>query len=149
MTSVYTVISTPMSPDGELGQVPKNAGVVAALPVVPSGARGTTPLVSPQTTEVYFVAESDAGGQLVLASSVTRGAVVQFKAAPVDTYAIDLAKGWLFVASGHSLLYTPLGQDSPRPLVATAATTPIGGIAVGSGYVAYFSQDVLGVVAEP
>jgi hypothetical protein len=149
MINAYTVVlDTPMTSDGELAQVPKNATVVDPLPVVPSGARGTAPLVSPQNTEVYFVAESDAGGRLALAS-MGSGAVVQFKSASVDTYAIDLDKGWLFVGSGRSLLYTPLGQDSPRLLVATASSTPIGGIAVGSGYVAYFSQDVLGVVAEP
>jgi hypothetical protein len=62
---------------------------------------------------------------------------------------MDWAKGRLFVGSGRSLLYTDLTRNSPRPLVATGTTTPIGGIAVGSGYVAYFSQDVLGVVAEP
>jgi hypothetical protein len=36
-----------------------------------------------------------------------------------------------------------------RTLEASGTATTIGGIAVGNGYVAYFSQDVLGVVAEP
>jgi hypothetical protein len=148
--NAYTVMGMLGAPVGELDAVQRSVGgpVSQGIPVVPSNTvRSAAPLTA-QGNQVYCVVDGAMGGQVVVGSPGA-GSAVQFNSAPVDSYAIDLAKSWLFVGSGRDLLYSPLGQDSPQPLVATESSSTLLGIAVGSGYVAYFSADVLGIALEP
>jgi hypothetical protein len=149
--NAYTVRSMWAAPIGELDMLPKNFTPIDGAPTgagfVAGGVTNTAPLTVTPSAQGPFALYFVDMGQVALTKSSSQS--VQFSAAHVDTYAIDFDRGWLFVGSGPNLLYTPLGQNSPRTLVATGTSSTIGGIAVGSGFVAYFSRDVVGVVAEP
>jgi hypothetical protein len=80
--------------------------------------------------------------------TLNSGSTPVFSAAPLTTFAMD--SGWMFLASGPgNVLASPVGQSSVQTLATTPDRMPVQGIAAGDGYVAYFNQNVLGLVAEP
>jgi hypothetical protein len=93
---------------------------------------------------VYFLAQ-DATVDL---GTINSGSAPVFSAASVTTFAMD--NGWLFLASGPgNVLAAGTNQSSAQPLATTPDGMPVQGIAAGDGYVAYFNQNTLGLVAEP
>jgi hypothetical protein len=140
-TNVYTTDAT----TGTLYALPKDAGDGGTPLPIARGALPITPVS--HDGQVFFVsANGQAPGPLDRVS-VDGGVAQPFTTAAAGPFAIDAC--WLFYAHGTSVTIAPMEQPSTAYAQEDGDTTPVGGLAAGSGFFAFYTQETVAVFREP